>query len=105
MATALTRVRGDTKTQKTTLYSSPKVAMDLTDAATIEFSFNKNNTVVTLPCVIDADKTSGIITFTFTALQVDTVGRFDADIQIVWVNGQNSTGLTTLVLKDDVNKT
>lgn len=99
----ITRFRGDTYPLDITLKKNG-TPVDLDDVTSVEFAFNKLGTVVVKAGTKDASPLTGKVTFTFTDADVDTVGIYNYDVQVVWVDTTKTTFIRSqLNLLADVN--
>ncbi len=105
----INRVRGDTQAQElilSTTVNGVKSLLDLDSVSKIEFSFNKSGIVIIKQCVKNVDPLTGKCYFLFTETDVDTVGGYQYDIQVTWLDLTKTTFIVDLfTLTDDVNKT
>lgn len=100
----ITRYRGDTYDEVLQLIEG-RTPVNLTRVASIQFTFDKNGSQVMIAGVKDLDDTTGRFMIPFTESQVDTIGLFDYDIQVVDANGKKITYVRDQIeFEDDLNK-
>ena len=100
----ITRYRGDTHKQAINLKADGAL-VDLATVSTVEFAYSRCEDTVTIVCEKDPDSTSGRVFVVFLDEQVDIVGAFPYDIQVVWLDGTKTTfSRSTIRFRDDINK-
>lgn len=100
----LTRYRGDTQSMTWDLTIN-NVAVDITDAQSIQFTYLKNGLIVTIDGDIIGLGTDGRVKFIPTLTTFDTVLKTTFDIQVVFSDGTKRTFIKdNIEILDDVNK-
>ncbi len=106
MSSRLLRYRGDTDDEVITLITRTgkiKSIVNLDSVNTATLAYN-NGTLVKIAGVKDSDPSTGRVTFSFDESQVDTVGEFDYDVQVVYTNGKKRTFVKSVIeFEQDVN--
>jgi hypothetical protein len=80
-----------------TLRDSSGVVINLTSAASVQFIMREKGqsrrtpAKVNAPAVINAAPTTGKVSYSWAAADVDTAGTFDAEWEITWNNGKIRT--------------
>lgn len=110
--TEKTYKRGDTGPPITITCLDGTVAKDLTGATSAKFIMGTINAAgnstakVNAPAAFDADRTTGKVTYTWAAADLDTAGAYVAEVEVTFSNGQKQTypsnGYLTITVMADV---
>lgn len=92
---------------RTTLFDGNNLPVDITGNKGVRFHMkDASGTVVIDDAATVADAANGVVTYTFTALQTDTVGTYQVEFEVTYADDAVETfpnnGNSTITIVEDI---